>query len=324
MRKASPAWLLYFLAPVCGELLSGSAPPVEFFNPLGFITLCLLYGGGAVLVREMAFRWNKSWLAILVLGAAYGIIEEGLMVKSFFDPNWMDLGILGSYGRWLGVNWVWSVELTIYHAIFSIGIPILITTLLFPSRRNESWVSCGWLVAIFILFLMDVGFGYLLLTTYRPPLVPYLLALAAVIGLIVLSRRIPKPLPSTHPGAIASRFQFGLFGFIATLLFFFTAWVLPNLNIPPVVPILMFGILLWGGGLLVWRKSGHGNWQAGHLMALITGALSFFIILAPLTEMDKTRPDDPSGMGLVGLVMLVFLIFANWRVRRSEKPVRDK
>lgn len=323
MRKAAPAWLLYFLAPVCGELLSGSAPPVEFFNPLGFITLCLLYGGGAVLVREVAFRWKKGWVAILVLGAAYGIIEEGLMVKSFFDPGWMDLGVLGSYGRWLGVNWVWSVELTIYHAIFSIGIPILITTLLFPSRRNDAWVSRGWLLIIFILFVMDVGFGYLLLTIYRPPLVPYLLALVATIGLIVLSRRLPTPLPSLHPGAIAYRFQFGLFGFIATLLFFITAWVLPNLPIPPLLPIALFGILLWIGGYMIWHMAGRGNWKDRHLASLASGALCFFVLLAPLTEMDKTRSDDPSGMGLVGLVMLVFLIFVNWLVGRSEKPVQD-
>jgi len=45
---------------------------------------------------------------LFVLGAAYGVLEEGLMVKSFFDPNWMDLGVLGSYGLWMGVNWVWA------------------------------------------------------------------------------------------------------------------------------------------------------------------------------------------------------------------------
>jgi hypothetical protein len=135
MQRYLPAIVLFLLAPVCGELLSSSAPPLEFFNPLTFATLCLLYGGGAVLVRELAFRWRKGWVSILILGAAYGVIEEGLMVKSFFDPNWMDIGILGSYGRWLGVNWVWTVELTIYHAVISIGIPILITTLLFPERK---------------------------------------------------------------------------------------------------------------------------------------------------------------------------------------------
>lgn len=97
---------LLFLSPITAELLSGSAPPVEFFNPFGLMTLVVLYGCGAIILRELKIRWRKGYGVLLVLGAAYGIIEEGLMVKSFFYPYWMDIGILGVYGRWLGVNWV--------------------------------------------------------------------------------------------------------------------------------------------------------------------------------------------------------------------------
>ena len=103
-QRIPPALVLYLLSPVIGELLSGSAPPVEFFNPFGLIILPALYGSGALLVREITLRWQKRWPTILMLGLAYGIVEEGLMVKSFFDPNWMDLGLLGVYGRWAGVN----------------------------------------------------------------------------------------------------------------------------------------------------------------------------------------------------------------------------
>ena len=138
-RFFSPALVLLFLAPVLGEVLSGSAPPAEFFQPFSFILLTLLYGGGAILARELTHRWEKGWPTLLALGAAYGIAEEGLMAKSFFDPAWMDLGQLGTYGRWGGVNWVWSVQLTIFHAAFSIGIPMLLVTLMFPARRSSGW-----------------------------------------------------------------------------------------------------------------------------------------------------------------------------------------
>jgi len=110
-RQNIPIITLVLLSPVIAELLSGSAPPLEFFHPFGFIVLVGLYGGGVLIVRELCIKWGKGWGSILLLGAAYGIIEEGLAVKSFFDPNWMDLGILGTYGRWLGVNWVWSFVL---------------------------------------------------------------------------------------------------------------------------------------------------------------------------------------------------------------------
>jgi hypothetical protein len=319
MKRVSPAIFLFLLAPVCGELLSGSAPPVEFFTPLTFIMLCLLYGGGAVLVREMAFRWRKGWVSIMILGAAYGIIEEGLMVKSFFDPGWMDIGILGSYGRWLGVNWVWTVELTIYHAVISIGIPILITTLLFPSWKNTAWVSKGLFVSIFVFFILDVIFGFLALTSYRPPLVPYLAALVATAGLILLARHIPDPKPGQVDSNDISQFRFGLTGFITTILFFLTAWVLPNFTLSPIVLILLFGCIVWVAGTLVWRMSGRGNWQSGQLAGLVSGILIFFIILSPLTEMDKARVDNPRGMALVGLVSLILLILFNRKIRRLEQ-----
>ena len=80
-----PAPVLFCLAPMTAELLTGSAPPAEFFNPFLLLVLTALYGSGAILVRELALRWHKGWPSILVLGAAYGIVEEGLMVKSFFD-----------------------------------------------------------------------------------------------------------------------------------------------------------------------------------------------------------------------------------------------
>jgi len=139
--KVPPALLLFVISPAIAELLLGSSPPSEFFNPFSLLLLCSLYGSGALIVRELKVRWNKGFVSMFVLGAAYGIIEEGLMVKSFFDPKWMDLGILGVYGRWLEVNWVWAEWLTIYHAIFSIAIPITLVELAYPERKSDKWLS---------------------------------------------------------------------------------------------------------------------------------------------------------------------------------------
>jgi hypothetical protein len=86
-RRVPPALVLFFLAPAIGELLSGSSPPAEFFKPFPLLLLSALYGGGALLLRELALSWGKRWPTILTLGLAYGILEEGLMVKSFFDPS---------------------------------------------------------------------------------------------------------------------------------------------------------------------------------------------------------------------------------------------
>ena len=138
--KNNPALTLFIIAPIFGELFSGSSPLNEFINPLSFIILAMLYGCGAILVREFTIRWSKGWSSLLLLGFAYGIFEEGLMVRSFFDPNWMDLGNLGIYGRYAGVNWVWSYHLTIFHALVSIAASIVFVEILYPDCRKQSWV----------------------------------------------------------------------------------------------------------------------------------------------------------------------------------------
>ncbi len=196
-RGVWPALTLFFLAPMLAELLSGSSPPVEFFSPFALLVLAALYGSGAILVRELRVRWlalsgaegGKGWPTVLALGAAYGIVEEGLMVKSFFDPNWMDLGPLGSYGRWAGVNWVWSLQLTIFHAVFSIAIPILLVELIFPAQRGERWIGRRGMIGLSLLLLADVLLGFFALTAYRPPLVPYVLAVVAVVALFLVARQ---------------------------------------------------------------------------------------------------------------------------------------
>ena len=86
-RPWLPALVLFFGAPAVGELLCGNMPPSKFFNPAALVCVSILYGGAAILIREAALRWDKGWPTILALGAAYAVIEEGLMVKSFFNPT---------------------------------------------------------------------------------------------------------------------------------------------------------------------------------------------------------------------------------------------
>src|SRR5215469_16767881 len=66
-----PVMTLLFLSPVIGELLSGSSPPLLFFNPIALLFQVGLYGCGALLVRETVVRRNLNVIGLLLLGAAY-------------------------------------------------------------------------------------------------------------------------------------------------------------------------------------------------------------------------------------------------------------
>ena len=319
MRRIPPALFLFFLAPAIGELLSGSAPPVEFFNPFTLLILSALYGSGAVLARELALRWNKRWPTILTLGLAYGIIEEGLMVKSFFDPNWMDLGILGTYGRLAGVNWVWSISLTLYHATVSIAIPILLTELIYPDRRDESWIGRRGMIGLSLLLVVVGLFGALALAPYRPPFVPYLFAIIATVVLYFLARKMPQSFASRKKNPRWRPLWIGMIGFLATCAFFIAGWALPELSIPPVSTIGFLILLALGVLLLLRWASGEGAWSDIGRLALASGALTFFILLAFIAESSPDRTDNPAGMAFVGLTAAAGLLAVNLRVRRRAR-----
>ena len=320
--KIPPAIVLFLLSPTIAELLSGSAPPAEFFNPIVFLLLASLYGSGAILMRELTLRWKKGWLSLLLLGAAYGVIEEGLMVKSFFDPSWPDIEVLGVFGRWMGINWVWAEMLIIYHAVFSIAIPVLLVELVYPSQRKELWVGRRKLGGLAVLLAGVVLLGYFGLTPYYPPFPQYLSAVILVAFFIFLAWRVPSEDGKKGFTKLPRPVYFWAAGFLGTVGFFVIFWALPSLLSPLLVMFL--GALL-GFSFVAFLK--YVDWSdCGDLnkFALISGGLAFFIFLAPLQELDKTRTDNPQGMGLVGLAFLVGLILLGWRIgqrTQSNKQV---
>jgi len=311
---SGPAISVFLLSPLIAELLSGSAPPVEFFNPIGFVIITMLYGNGALIVHELAVRWHKGWSATLILGAAYGIIEEGLMVKSFFDPAWMDLGVLGAYGRWLGVNWVWTEMLTIYHAVFSISLPILLVELIFPTFKNQRWLTNRRLVVSFVLLSADVALGYLFLTPYRPAESLYFGALIVTVLLFILAYKLPNLELNKEIYRYANNGKlFWFFGFSGTLAFFLILYLTPSMIESPAITILI-PVLSIALSVKILKRYSHISEKCRY--ALSSGALSFFILLAPLQETDKSRPDNPSGMTIVGLMFLIFLIWLGLKVKK--------
>ena len=315
--KIPPALVLFLLSPAIGELLSGSSPPSEFFTPFGFTIMALLYGGGALTARELKVRWGRGMGSLLILGAAYGVLEEGLMVASFQNPGWQDLGILGVFGRWLGVNWVWAAELTAYHAVVSIAVPVMLVELAYPERKAEPWLSGMWLKIVPGLLAADVVLGLFIFsafTGFRPPLPQYSLFVLLTAALVLLARRLPPDWARRGTRPMRRPRFFALITAIAAIACGVVFWVLPNALTIQAAPILV--ILLGSAAVLgtIWFLRSN-DWRAAtpmHRLALAAGALAPFVTFAFFQELDRSRPDDTTGMALVGLVSLIGLICL-WR-----------
>ena len=314
LMKVPPALVLFFLSPAIAELLLGSSPPSEFFSPFSLLLLCSLYGSGALIVRELKIRWNKGFVSMFVLGAAYGIIEEGLMVKSFFDPGWMDIGVLGVYGRWLGVNWVWAEWLTIYHAIFSIAIPITLVELAYPEIKGNSWLSARKFLGVTILFGAVVIFGFFFLTAYRPPLPQYLSSAVIMSALTFLAWKIPLETGKNGRLKPWGPRRLLLLGFLTATALFLLFMAGPYIISQPIV-LMATGCALV---LAIFGLIKRFDWNERtlyHKFSMVAGALAFLIMLAPLQELDRSRPDDTRGMLIVGIIALLMLFCLRKRLR---------
>ena len=159
--RSHPVLFLILLTPGIPEYLSASSSlSLLVFNPpLFYLFLGAnigLYGSGVILIREAMIRWRKGWASVFLLGAAYGIVEEGLALRTLFNPLAPQVGTLGVYGRWLGVNWIWTVGLLIFHAVWSIGLPIFLFGLVFPNLKRTSLVSGKGAVTSTIAFLLSI------------------------------------------------------------------------------------------------------------------------------------------------------------------------
>lgn len=340
MRRLAPVFVLLLLSPAVAELLSGSTPPVQFFYPPSLLLELGLYGAGALLVRELARRRGLGWPSILILGAAYGIVEEGLQIQSFFNVHHPDLGNLAVYGRAWGVNWVWAEHLTVYHAVWSITIPILLTELLFPARRALPWLGRRGLWISGSIFALDILVGSALFTLgdhiaygYVPPLVPYLAAFALVsaLGWLVLRQPVRAapvvtpfaPVP-TVPAPHLWLLRLFSFGAAFTWFFIFIAFTGKGSRIPAPVTMLAGVLLAWGVWTLIRQWSAPNRlWDDRHRLALATGPLLLTALVSLIVLPFSHAPGKNfAGQFLVGLIaILLLIVFARHvrrRVRRAE------
>jgi hypothetical protein len=310
-----PGVALLLAAPLLGELVSGHQAPSDFFQPLTFLLLALPYGFGAVLCRELALRWGRGRWSLLPLAIAYGLFEEGIVVRSFFNPAWSELDALQSFGYSFGVHWLYALLLIQFHVTISIGASILLVELLYPQQRNESWVGVPGLVACGIGLALWVPAGIFLMIDYMPDGRLYAAVWFLFAGLIASARFLPWERlrfggARRSPPAQASAWRFGVLGFANVTITFLFGFFVPELVAVPFLP-LFTGLILVQVVSLVLLLSWTGNgWRIDdrHRFMLLVGLLGFFLLFGFLADLEQFQ-----GKSLVSLAMIGWL----WLIGRS-------
>lgn len=301
---------LVFLATALPEGITGATPPWAWINPIQVGLILWLYGSGVLVCRELMVRWKTGWSGLLLLGAAYAIVEEGFTVKTFFDPTLTMLGPLAWYGRWAGVNWVWAVWLMVFHAAFSIAFPIFLVEWRWPAIRGQALLTKRQFGLALALLAGVAVFGFLLLTPYRPGPFEVVWGLGTIAFLAWVARghapAIWEGLPS---GRAPSPRSYGLAGFLFFGLSFLVYAGGPTFGGHPAITYAQGGTLVLAAVLLVRRTVGQGNSER-RLLAFLLGSMWTFVVWLVLISLT----------GVPGFLISAggFAAFALWIQKRDR------
>jgi hypothetical protein len=156
VRRLSPVFGLFVLAPFVGEFLLGN---LTLADPWLGLVLAPLYGCGAVLVRELGRRGGGGWPSMVLLAAAYALIEEGPVDQLLWNDSYAGQDLLSgdSFIPAIGM----SVELTLtilaLHTVWSICVPIAIVEAFVPHRPAEPWLGRVGLTVVGALYALGAG-----------------------------------------------------------------------------------------------------------------------------------------------------------------------
>ena len=102
-RRLGLAVALLVLSPVIVEVLFGATHLTTLFL---LIPQICIYGGAALTIRSLVYRSQRGYMAILILGIAFGIAEEAVILQTSVSPMLFGGDPSQVYSWAYGVNWV--------------------------------------------------------------------------------------------------------------------------------------------------------------------------------------------------------------------------
>lgn len=308
-----PIFTLALLTPGIPEYVLGSSnlALLVVFPPLFAAFLLVnvaLYTGGALLIREAILRWNKGFATLIALGVAYAVAEEGIGTATFFDPHTSAAGSLGSYGHFLGVNWVFTLGVIGYHVFVSIGLPIALLGRILPETRGRSLLPGRRLALVLALFVVDVGFVMFplaeRLTGFVTPWPLVVGCVLAIAGLVALGRWLPRDLLiSAAPGPIVGAWGFALLGAAFEPAVLIAEAVPAAVGIPAAWDLFLVGGVGTAFAAIGLRWIGRrGNDRA--VVALSIGVVASLMTFGLLITWPVPATLVAGGIALFGLIRL--------------------
>lgn len=325
-RRAAPALTLVVLAPVIGEVLTG-ATRLSFIFVL--IPEMMVWGCGALLIRETVRRWDGGGMSMVLMGLALAVAEEWVIQQTSLSPfAWP--GAMVSYGRLWGVNWIWFLIMLGYECVWVTLVPVQVTELLFRERRRERWLSNGGFVATGVVFLVGCFFAWFLWThiarpktfhvpVYQPPVGQLILGVGMIVALVLAAyalRRVGSdkaerwtlPVwPTCLAAVVLGVPWFGLMAFVFGGRASWPFWV-------PMILGCVLGLVAWA---LVAYWTGARGWDDMRRWALVFGA-TLASMACGFGGSGAWSKVDFVGKVVLNVLAVIGFLFLARRLRRGD------
>jgi hypothetical protein len=330
-QRVAAMVLVVVLPPFTLDVLLGATTVTTAIEALSEMST---FGFAALLIRAAARRREPGFRIVVVLGIAFALTVEFLIVQTSLAP-------LGSvfpypeYGRAMGVNWTFLAWALGYETIWGIAIPIQLSELAFPLHRTSAWLGARGCAVLAILFVLGAGVAWYNWTqlsvpdyahrvVYLPPLVTVLCGwvLVLVLVLVVLLLRPAQPrgtrTDSGRPAPAPVLVGIGT----ATGTFLWFCWTVDWVRlgawaraVPVFVPVLL-ALILAGGCVVVARAwAARAGWSDRHRFAAVCGALVAVMAVGFATN-DLGDPVNLIGKIVLNAFACLALLLLAGKLRR--------
>ncbi|WP_348264360.1 hypothetical protein P8935_07445 [Telmatobacter sp. DSM 110680] len=330
-RYRAPIWTLLVLAPVISEVLSGSTRLSILFV---LIPEIMVWGGGALLARELVRRWRAGATSLLCLGLALSIAEEFIIQQTSIAPLPFP-GANAAYGRDFGVNWIYLLFMLGFESVWVVLVPVQVTELIFPDRGEQPWLRKRGLIATCLAFLVGCRIAWygwtqqarprLGAAPYHPPAILILVGITSIVILIGLAWLLRA---YGHSGQSNSRdaanpwlIGFKAFIFGAAWFALITLIFVPHSGIALWIPLAAGPLWALLSFALVRYWSGARGWRDMHRFALSFGAVLGCIVPGDVSSAGWTRVDLIGKFVFQFLAVLGFLMLARkvWQQEAANR-----
>ncbi|MGW3888829.1 hypothetical protein ACWD69_09080 [Micromonospora chokoriensis] len=323
-RRLPPVIALLLLAPWAAECSWGGfaiddvLPVLIFLGPM--------YGGAAILIRETARHLGAGWPTIVLLAAAFGVLQAGLVDQSLFNPDFLDDTQYADTRAAAEATLVPGLEFSLRqafdyvgnHIVLTICAPIvLIESFLGADRRLRPWLGRPGLLVVGLIYLLGSLFIFSDINEDKGFLAsPLQLTFATLLVLALVATALLPRWRRSHPRR-TRRAPHPLWVGLPVVL------VRLGSDLTPGWPGMAIALALAAaaGGLIAYLSS-HSGWGQRHV--LVAGCASLVIAAAFAYLVPPYSPASPAaalaGDVAVTVITVALVGGAWWRSSEGRRP----